>query len=97
MNKLSLIILVTVCLLSNIAFASNTLTNCSTNMTLQKNTSIFYNSTWYNFTENINCDYGCDNTTNTCNPPEYQQSIILFIVIAVICFVGWKFIRWSSK
>jgi len=45
-----------------------------------------------NFTY-TNCDFGCDNVTNTCNLPTYQTNIIFFSAICIIIFIGWKVIK----
>lgn len=71
-------------LFANKTYASDTLTNCSSNTTLQKNNSIYYNNTWYNFTENINCEYGCDAQTNSCSMPDYQNKLIIIFIFAII-------------
>lgn len=42
------------------------------------------------------CAYGCDNVTNTCNPPSYQTDFFYFLImlIIIIGFVMlYKFLR----
>ena len=76
-------------LFSNMAFASNTLNNCTNNMTLQKNNSIYYNNTWYNFTENINCDYGCEHDSCNLDPIWYYLLFAIIIIIVAIIIYKW--------
>lgn len=78
------------CLFSTLCL-SDTITSCmSDNTTLQRNHSLYYNATWYNFSERVTCIEGCDNTTMTCSQPEYVNALwILVIVIIILGVIYW--------
>jgi hypothetical protein len=72
---------------------------CSDNQTLNRfmNFTSCENVTCidYNFTQNINCVYGCDNSTMTCNPSPTNQYLYvgltligLLIVIVIVVKVS---------
>jgi len=49
--------------------------------------------TEYNMTENVTCTNGCDSTSNTCNPKEYEEWIlyigIILVVVIILRILGW--------
>jgi hypothetical protein len=71
-------------LFSNMAYASDSIQLCLSNTTLQKNNSIYYNNTWYNFTERITCNNGCDLQTNSCAYPDYLNKLIIITIFGLI-------------
>lgn len=69
------LIFIFILLMENISLAVVLNQTCLDDYTLQVLPDI-YNET---------CQFGCDNTTNSCNPPQYQVDLITFgIVISFI-------------
>lgn len=71
---------------------------------ITKVTNCTGNNTWEVYVINgedlpliTQCDYGCDNTTMTCNPTPAQQNLFLFAVIVGMCVLGALFWRWSRR
>ena len=48
---------------------------------ISKNICIDNDCLLFNTTQNKTCVYGCDNITNTCYPPPFQQDIINFVIL----------------
>lgn len=99
MNKLFVFGLVLACLCAmNIAFAlTNSIIYCYDNQTLVENITVYKDSNISTLMLPVTCDWDCDNVTNSCNPPPYQQIGIVFIIICVVIFLGWKFVKWVNR
>lgn len=59
---------------------------CFDNNTLQQNWT-FGNESCVAYSY---CFNGCDNTTMICRLPEYQENLILLLIILIVCFVLYK-------
>lgn len=68
---------------------------CLDNTTLKYNTTISVDGIDIPIIQTEPCEYGCDNATAACAPPEGQQSLIIFGFIAAICIGGTALWRWA--
>jgi len=97
-KRLILTLIIVLLIIPNIAFAlTNSTIYCLDNTTLVENITVYVDDNSSTLSLPVHCDWGCDNITNTCNPPEFQQYLLIFIVIIVSCILGYLFIRWVSK
>jgi len=46
---------------------------------------------------NESCNFGCDNTTNTCNPSPSGQAIGILVLIIMLCIGGAWLINWARR
>jgi len=80
-----------------IAFAlTNSTIYCIDNETLAENITIYKDNNVSTLMLPVKCDWGCDNTTNTCNPPIYQQNLIILGII-IIVIVGLYYLKKRLK
>jgi hypothetical protein len=74
---------------------------CSSNITLKKfmNFTACENVTCvnYNFTQNIDCPYGCDTTTNVCNQSPISQYLLVGVIIMLLVFVVVVLVKVATK
>lgn len=66
---------------------------CYDNNTLIDQHTIIFNGIENSFYNPEHCLTGCDNVTMTCNPPEYQQNIIIFgviFIVIIMCIIVFK-------
>jgi hypothetical protein len=74
---------------------------CNDNQTLNKfmNFTACENVTCidYNFTQNVNCEYGCDTTTNSCNQSPIYQYLTVGIILLVITIIIIIIVKVSSR
>ena len=96
MNKIAIIPIMFLLMLtisSQIVHAfTNTTIYCDGD-TLIENVTFYIQGNETNLWLPVNCTYGCDNITNTCNPPVYQQNIGLFIIIGIIGVILFLLVR----
>lgn len=77
--------------------AQNTTRYCIDNQTLREFTHFVINNKETTISENITCDFGCDDTNNSCRAdPFFIDLFILLGFIILFVFIVYLYRRWSK-
>jgi hypothetical protein len=69
---------------------SNTTLSQYANFTSCERTSTMENCTYYNFSQIVPCNYGCDSVTSKCKDAPYITYLeIIAVIIIVILILAW--------
>ena len=75
----------------------NSIIYCFDNSTLIENITVYKDNNVSSLMLPVYCDWGCDNTTNSCNPPEYMQNVYNIIIVVIIIIFFAVLIAWAKR